>query len=438
MLGVIKQTGEWWIPSNPETKTKGILTFSQDKGANLELETYVDGDISTMLGNISPIGNVTLLRCIPLTAPVFAKVPGVPYRLLSQQVILGAHYENDIKLDSLHINFSNLFEWIHRSGINPDELFKKDIVIQYHQPESISLQIAPELSIRIDFRPSVYANNKGELRLNERAIFSLDNKEPIELNACLELMHHFRNFLCLAIQSTIFPKEIYWLNNEGRTNVQLMFQLDAISNSEYDPFNNLVEFKDIEHRFGTYLKDWYLKRKNLEPICQLYFGSQYGRFVYLNLKFLSMIQALESYHRAFISNEELTKSEHEKRIAAIMETAPKIHETWLAEKLQYSNEPSLRKRIKTILEMFPKTVPAIIPDPKWFINRAVRTRNYMNHFDPVLKDEASNNTELFALTERLRVIVEMCLLKEIGFDLDEINTKITNHYSNRLKLFRLS
>lgn len=159
----------------------------------------------------------------------------------------------------------------------------------------------------------------------------------------------------------------------------------------------------------------------------------YGRFVYLNLKFLSMVQALESYHRRAVSNKELPEDDHKERVARIMNAAPSEHKKWLKEKLNYSNEPRLRERLKDLSDTFHVTIKNLIPDRKYFINKVIDTRNYMTHYDEDLKEKSAKEIELFIITEQLRSIVEMCLMKEIGFNSKEIDNLICKRYKHRLK-----
>jgi|SRR5215216_742049 len=57
-----------------------------------------------------------------------------------------------------------------------------------------------------------------------------------------------------------------------------------------------------------------------------------------------------------------------------------------------------------------------------FKNKAVDTRNYMTHYDLSLKDKASKGADLWKLVKELEILVEVCLLSEIGFT----NTQIKN------------
>ena len=93
-------------------------------------------------------------------------------------------------------------------------------------------------------------------------------------------------------------------------------------------------------------------------------------------------------------------------------------------KLKWSNEVSLRQRLRDILKSCPQALNKVIKNKKSFINKAIITRNYWTHFDPELEDQAAKNGELFKLTSRLRILLQLCLLKELGFSSDSLESLV--------------
>ena len=245
---------------------------------------------------------------------------GSPYQVFSHRVFLGGHFSQpeDASFLSCHCQLSNLFEWLWKSGIDWKGEDLNEFNIAYKRPKTISINIKPELKIKIDFNYSIKGNFLyEELKIKQHAIVAFYHSPKENIDEYLKLMHHFRNFLCLATQESTYPQTIVGITdvNPDSSLVEIFYQLDTSPTFvETDVFNSLFSFKDIEYKFDTCLKNWYTKYEMLEPICQLYFGSYYGRFVYVDLKFLSLVQALESYHRIISSNEELPKPEHQTRI----------------------------------------------------------------------------------------------------------------------------
>jgi hypothetical protein len=171
----------------------------------------------------------------------------------------------------------------------------------------------------------------------------------------------------------------------------------------------------------------------LEPVLTLYCGAHYGRFVYLNLRFLCLIQAIEAYHRRFVSNEEITKEKHKERIDSIFSTVPTNYKEWLKNELIYSNEPTLRKRLNDICDMFTTKPMYLFMDRDVFIKKVMDTRNYMTHYDKNKRRKAADGKDLLLITEKLKALVELCLMKEIGLNIEEIFSLTRQKYVQKLQ-----
>jgi hypothetical protein len=56
-----------------------------------------------------------------------------------------------------------------------------------------------------------------------------------------------------------------------------------------------------------------------------------------------------------------------------------------------------------------------------FISRFVDSRNYYTHYSPELENKAATGTALYLLVVQLRAIIEMSLLRELGFSCEAID-----------------
>ena len=139
--------------------------------------------------------------------------------------------------------------------------------------------------------------------------------------------------------------------------------------------------------------------------------------MYLEQKFSSLIQAIESYHRRTKNNNEIEPEQHGMRINNIIESVDDQYKKWLEGKLAYSNEPTLRNRLKELLEECGSLLKlSSSRKKKSFIGKVCDTRNYFTHYDISFSGKAGNGTVLLKLCSILEVIIEFNLLLEIGFD----------------------
>ena len=101
------------------------------------------------------------------------------------------------------------------------------------------------------------------------------------------------------------------------------------------PYNMLFTLTDISDRFETFLKNWFDKADLLEPFYNLYFGILYNPPTNPRPRFLSLIQAVESFHRRKFGGQYLTKEEDYNKIYNALKNAiPDNVESDLKERLR--------------------------------------------------------------------------------------------------------
>jgi hypothetical protein len=249
------------------------------------------------------------------------------------------------------------------------------------------------------------------------------------------MIYHIRNFLTLAITEPVYPLSIEGRiepnENEPKNvdiSVGIFYRLLHISElcKDLTSHDMLFTFKDVSEDFGSFLRNWFTKAELLEPVYDLYFGTLYNPGQYLTNQFLNLVQAIESYHRRTVGNNELPEEDHRIRIAEILITTPANHKEWLKEELKWSNELSLRKRLKSMLKSCPEALRNAIENEDLFINRTIDTRNYWTHFDPSLKEKVAEKGELYKLTSLLGMLLQSCLLKELGFSSESIDKLLSS------------
>lgn len=294
--------------------------------------------------------------------------------------------------------------------------------------------------------PSSIPVIQKEACIKQEAFFSLEFPEEASFDEVLKFIHIFQILLSLLTSEIVYPIKILG-NSENAINIienkkfhkpiEIIYQLSlphVKDKKSVYPFDMLYPYTYIKNKIETTFNNWLEKAELLEPVYNLYFGNIYSGDMYLEFQFLSLIMALEVYHRIKFGNEDIPAEEHKERIKHILTNTPEKYRKWLKEKLKYSNEPSLRKRIKDIYDNVKNIgyITALFPkkkDFKDFVNEVVNTRNYFAHYDQSLKKRASKETELYWLTQKLKALVEICLLKEIGF----LDTEIDNIFQNNRK-----
>lgn len=168
------------------------------------------------------------------------------------------------------------------------------------------------------------------------------------------------------------------------------------------------------------------------PICALYFGTLYNPSAYLDFNFLALLQAMEAYHRRASSETDAPAVDHELRIKDILEAAPAAHRNWLEQKLRYSNEISLRRRLKLLFAQYAFLMDELLPDRKAIIAAIYDNRNYLTHYDASLRSRTASGATLALLVEILKLLLQACLVSELGLPEGSVGTFVSRSRNVRM------
>jgi hypothetical protein len=156
--------------------------------------------------------------------------------------------------------------------------------------------------------------------------------------------------------------------------------------------------------------------------------------MYVEHRFLSMVQAVESYHRQAIGGEYLTpeayKPVYSALVAAIPPTENSAFIAALKNRLRYHYQLALRKRLEDLVDLYGALASPVLPGPTTFVTRVVDTRNYLTHYDQDLRSRAATGLgHQFNLIQRLRVLLEVCFLCELGLPQEAVKKMIVKSWA---------
>jgi hypothetical protein len=450
--------GVWWLPENPDNQKSGILKYNPKEGASLELiGTFKSNDDIRAIDNkvlsspniilgVTVNGKpITLYKCQEIK--FILNLFGLPKSTFSVKAIfIGNHFKNEeeIIFDFISVSYSNLEDWVGISGISQRNEFDKS---GHLKKITWNYEFPMEIKTKIDnFDISTYFSlNHGlhrySINLNQTTFIKIKPHDPIGFKEYHHgIMQNIRDFLSLAMGKAIYPRIIIGkpkaslqqsANGEIILNdIQIFIQLGKFSDfsNKINPFEMLFTFNDLAENFGTYLKNWIDKSSSLGPVYELYFGTLYNASMYPIHEFLSLALALEAYHRRIFGgkyvSDEYFKPQYEAILKAIRNDIPDDFKESLRMKSKYLNEYSLRKRLKDILESLGDCIDIVIKSADSFVNDICNTRNYLTHYDDRLKPLAKNGQDLYWLIQKMKFVIEICFLSELGFSVENIKALI--------------
>lgn len=451
MIEEFEYDGMWWLPEKPNNKVSGKLKFHPVEGLKLQLigsfkelkdfNTFLQPLI--ILGIISNGGVITLYKCYESQSHM-SVLGFLSSSFIASVAFLGCHFrkEEEIRFDFLSLNYSHLEEWTGITGFqfkmetdSKNHLTKHEVI--YSFPEKVEAKIG-NLSIFFDYNFTSGGDRLKEVNLKHTTFIKIKPSKSLHFNDYQDVCYHIQNFLSLAIGKAVFPVIIKGKSERCSTKSQngkavypdifIYYATNSLLeiSSKIYPFDMLFTFRDISDKFESILKNWFEKAEMLKPVYDLYFGTLYNPRMYLQHKFLSMTQAVEAYHRRKFEGKYLSDEDYEpiqdrfKDIIKKLDVEASFKEA-LKSKLKYGNEYSLRKRLKDLFVAYQEITQNFIKDEDNFINRVIDTRNYLTHYDKKLRSIA-NGKDLYCITQKLKIILQTCLLYELGFDRKEIKS----------------
>ncbi len=451
----LKLSGYFWLPSNREKRIAGTLSILNGGKVELEIIGHFSDDFpdfnNLQLGRI--IGLVEELTLVTLENCCYSK-PSYSFNGISKSkvrveyALAGIEYEENeaVSFDSFNFSIDALEDWVGVTGISVET--KRDFLganIKFQLPEPINYQLSNGLDLSIRFGYSMpFRNAPLTLNLSQNTFFKITSHKPLTIKDVISFTHKFITFLQFAIDANVSLKSVFCFSNAITQEIGGENRPDPIGlyYSSF-PFEEkiptiesdwmLFRYMDIKGRFNQIIDKWMVAYDNFAPSLNLYFSTKIGAQKYIDGKFLALAQALETYHRRTSTETYIAKNEFQELLQQIKSNCPEQHKKWLASRIDYGNEISLRNRLNRIIESFKSHIG---PDEtiEKTIKLIVDTRNYLTHYDPKLESKAAKGRDLWLLCQKMEAILQLHLLKELDFDDNEINTVLSNSYKFKNKL----
>lgn len=152
--------------------------------------------------------------------------------------------------------------------------------------------------------------------------------------------------------------------------------------------------------------------------------------------FLSRTQAVEGILRPLSSGTYVPEAEFEQVHAAVLaaipaDTDPSLRQA-LKDRLRFGNEWSLRRRLKEGLQVLSPDLQSMVLGTQRlaeFVGSTVEGRNFWTHYDENEKAVPLTIPEASIAASRLLCLGVVTLLRQVGFNDEEIHARMTETYS---------
>jgi hypothetical protein len=417
--------GLWWLPSDESQRLSGTLTVTKG-GAALELighfgyellsETETQNTYSLALAEQPRIvGLSTTGKPITLEGHRVANhrenFPGIPTAIYKRNVtLIGKQFAEaeEIGVDEISIHASDLNTWAQISGFDTNLGMEKhkekdyyvfsNVEIRFEAPNDIEIPLArgERAFIRFNAPSEGIGPGTDHIALTQQAALHLRFAKRASLDRVFDRVGQIRNFLSLAVGRPVAILSVTGYQDDyvrDRTETPLPIELlweiphnPTPPTRRRHPSEMLFTLPEATPAISNVLRNWFAKQERLKPVFNLFFGMRYHPSMYLDVKFLAYAQAVETYdyrRRRKPGNKTLAQ-----RMGDVLDECRTVS-----------------KRI----------VGAKPEDQAAFIEAFKNSRNYYTHYNPKLEKKAARGAALHLLSIQLQAIIEMSLLRELGF-----------------------
>jgi hypothetical protein len=440
----IQDEGVFWLPSNPEERIPGILTYNDQK---FELKLFghfnqYNQDIhleEIILGHCKKNASLTLYRSLFYgieSSYTYDDSTGKRNALhisnyAPNYLLIGTHFEksDDFKFDSFSVQYSTLNDWIQKSFYEHSDMD----TIKIKKPERYFATLDQDTTLELYTGVGQEHFGRYEFKMIANSHFVIESKKTINLDEIYKksrIISEFLLFATMEIPSIIELKAYSKIANQPYPKtVKIISRRNLLNDVNTRYGEKLIEFSEIEGNLDVLLKEWFLKRNELIPFFSHYFTTRFNPNLYIHTKFLNYIQSLEGYHRLRFINDEIPLKEHETRINEIIVAAPEYYRNWLSAKLIWSNEKILRTRLEEIFEEYDSITNELFKSRKKknkFLDDVVRIRNDLTHLKPNFEQSANEASVLGEANKIFEIYIILCLLKELNLPIKYSNKLISN------------
>lgn len=421
------------VSSSGELRLSLIGSLGQPKGFLQAKEHPV------VLGSVDgPHGNdVTLVNCF-VTHSQSGSFEGVREEYHAQRGFFGARLSksSDFVFRRMRLRVGGLGAWAHslsgfrQGGLGGTRVGEEVPLLFYAMPTPAGGPIAGgEISIGFGLRCSntlngyTYTEQPGlvvtcdpplsEKEINQRFVYALQNLMTFACDRPQEVEE-----VSLWREDILTPGEE---NPEIRLIGARVFPEAEDEKAEsIHPHELLFTLADIEGEFAPLVERWLRLTTVYADACNIFFGLQYGPPAYLDFTLLGVIESLFLYYTR--REDGLAhRNQEDRRLTEVLGKLPAADADWVRSHIWVRPFPPLQDMLAKLLNEHAEVMnPLLRTDQQGFISEVMNTVNYTVRRDnPEIGLAASHGAELYWMMARLRILLKLCFLRELGFSAEK-------------------
>lgn len=456
--------GEWHLPENPTESIAGNLTYASGK-----TELQLHGAFRPLQGTIRVNDNLqrypliygttregeamTLLNALRSGISINFGSGGFrqPERIITSWLLIGGHIPEGYVYPSMSFRIPGLQIWLSRPVIEQEFSKSQEHSLGWpwiYRVNNLPAETTRISSIEADLDWGISCSSNADpfttISVTVAGWVTIKPDTPKAIEWYLEQQSKLSTLLAFLAGTPMAPDCIEAAVGDTHHTISVMV---ALGNAQYCAYNNLHEFfmlrGSIEVDLLDVLNNWFEKYPSVKMPSQLALSILASNQLWLHIEFLSLMQALEGFHRALYEGKYMPQAEYETVKKALGDAIPSglssAHKDALRSRIRYGNQISLRKRLDALVETLSDQIRINILGAKGEIPRKwIDTRNYYTHWDEELCTNVLDDQELYNANVRMRHLLRVLYLDLVGIPQTAILKSLYNASGVSQQLIQLN
>lgn len=409
------------------------LLIPESSGGNAARFPY-ESNLSFISGTLLTGANVLLYDC---------EVASVHHHLMQYtQIIIYVNYAfwglssehiSTFQFKGACVDFGEVLSWFDLCKY--EDLRNQDIKQHGYVWESTNdIEWTIDENLTVSFMPTTGGfggrNYAQEITLRQSIQVRLEYQNDVSWKTVLQDIKKIQYLIGLGIKQRVEINELKYLHSDFYTIIcekteeriwdegDVLIGTGKVEKNRYtEPYNHLFSFNDFL-RVENGAKNWFLYYEKLKPVLDLFF-SVYGPVYSIEAAFLSLTQALETFHARFKAN---TIGEYRKRVEKLVSNLKDINnkELWrwflMDDGQKKTKSIALKSRLSD-LYFADEELPLMRETdlPPGILKKISDSRNYYTHYEEKKKDLAYTSEELQIVNGYLICLLQYHIMCIIGF-----------------------
>ncbi|MFK4804314.1 HEPN domain-containing protein [Microbacterium sp. ZW CA_36] len=463
-------SGHWWLPSAPDDRVAGVLTFDPDAGLILRLIggwniDHRDPTASVIVtDNRMPQANLVYGmsggQLITLAEVQFTKLdrfrvghrgPADATTAHVETALIGCHIEDadSAVFEGAIGTIENLSSWSRLSGMQfegvRDDNGRRGSSI-------VSTAIAPlvaeagDLKITLFDMPwapqSEFTRWGSRASIRETASLQFVSNRPRSFAGWTEELRTAGDLVSLCGLTACGLMSIRLLlpanperYREGDPRAKVRNEVYVVQRriTRPDPLAPALEARHFvvtldDFDFQALMQRWLDVRETFSAARGMILGLKYVPGGYVETQLIAAVAAAESMHRALDPAGPIEDGQYRQLRQQLLDAIPPEHVTWVRDRLP-RNEPSLKERLLDLARRPGEFMRELVPDAeKW----AKETRTARDQLAHTGETKAQSIEQMAAISEVTAAVVALNLLFELGAPVDALADALSRQPDLRL------